>query len=288
MPVDLIAIDLDGTLLDGKSQLSPENSQAIADASAQGIEIVLATGRRFPSARLISQDIPCIETVIASNGAVVKSISGETHLRSLLPAAAALRVLQVTAEFRSCCGLIFDRPHENQVIFERVDWEGPFIGPYLRRHREQVGESAPLEACLNSDDPANDPVEILFIGKCQMVRRAKESLEACRENCEFTLALTEYEHLGVSMLDVLRQGVSKGAALADWASRRGIARENVMAIGDNWNDREMLEYAGVPVIMGNSTPELISSGWNVTLSNNESGVAAAIRKYALNGAPHGE
>ncbi len=80
------------------------------------------------------------------------------------------------------------------------------------------------------------------------------------------------------MLDVLRQGVSKGAALAEWASRRGIARENVMAIGDNWNDREMLEYAGVPVIMGNSTPELISSGWNVTLSNNESGVAAAIRE----------
>jgi hydroxymethylpyrimidine pyrophosphatase-like HAD family hydrolase len=85
------------------------------------------------------------------------------------------------------------------------------------------------------------------------------------------------------MLDVLRRGVNKGAALSEWARHRGIARENVMAIGDNWNDREMLDYAGVGVIMGNSVPELKSQGWTVTLSNDECGVAAAIRKHALNG-----
>jgi len=105
------------------------------------------------------------------------------------------------------------------------------------------------------------------------------------ENLEFreayTLALTEYPQRGLSMLDVLQRGVTKGAALEEWAKRKGIARENVMAIGDNWNDLEMLEYAGLPVVMGNSIPELKSLGWAATLSNDECGLAAAIRDYAL-------
>jgi hypothetical protein len=62
---------------------------------------------------------------------------------------------------------------------------------------------------------------------------------------------------------------------------RGFAREEVMAIGDNFNDREMLEFAGLPVVMANSVPELKSLGWRQTLSNDEGGVAAAIREYAL-------
>jgi len=126
-----------------------------------------------------------------------------------------------------------------------------------------------------------DPVEIMFIGECEMIRGALRTLETHERNYEYTLALTEYEERGMSMLDVLQRGVTKGAALAEWARRRGIARESVMAIGDNWNDREMLEYAGVPVVMGNGVPELKTLGWKVTLSNDDCGVADAIRTYAL-------
>jgi hypothetical protein len=82
-------------------------------------------------------------------------------------------------------------------------------------------------------------------------------------------------------VDVIRAGCSKGATLAEWASMRGIAREEVMAIGDNLNDREMLEYAGVPVVMGNSVPELKSFGWRETLTNDDAGVAHAITEFAL-------
>jgi hypothetical protein len=82
-------------------------------------------------------------------------------------------------------------------------------------------------------------------------------------------------------LDVLKRGVSKGAALAEWTKRRGIAREELMALGDNWNDREMLEFAGLPIVMGNAVLELKTRGWAVTLTNDENGVADAIRKYAL-------
>ena len=163
------------------------------------------------------------------------------------------------------------------MIFERVDWEGPFVGPYLRRHRAQVAVIAPLTDCLDEEDP----VEVLFLGECEKIRRAMRLLEALPAAQDYALALTEYEHRNLSMLDVLRPGVNKGVALAEWAQKRGIPRDEVMAIGDNWNDREMLEYAGLPIVMGNSVQELKSLGWSVTLSNDESGVAAAIREHVL-------
>ena len=277
MGIQLIAMDLDGTLLDSTSKLPAQNAAAIAEASARGIEIMIVTGRRFHSARLIAEELPCPVELIVSNGALLKSKSGETHLRSLLPTDIARRVLDATEEFRSLCGVIFDRPDTNQVIFERIDWDGPYVGPYLRRHRSQVGEAMPLVGCLDGEDP----VEVMFIGECGAIRAALDTLERLAFRSDYTLALTEYEQRGLSMLDVLQRGVTKGAALAEWARRRGIPRENVMAIGDNWNDREMLEYAGLPVVMGNSISELKSLGWAETFSNDQGGVAEAIRRYAL-------
>lgn len=270
-------MDIDGTLLDSKSQLSPENAGAIAEAASRGIEIVIVTGRRFNSARLIAEELPCEVELIVSNGALVKSKSGATHLRSLLSTDTARRVLHATEEFRPMSGVIFDRDAEDQVIFERIDWDGPFVGPYLRRHRSQVSEVMPLVDCLNGEDP----VEVMFIGECVPVRAAHDRLESLAFRSDFTIALTEYPRTGFSFMDVLGRGVTKGSALAEWAKRRGIPRENVMAIGDNWNDREMLEYAGLPVVMGNSIAGLKSLGWAATLSNDQSGVAEAIRRYVL-------
>ncbi len=278
MAVKLIAMDIDGTLLDSHSQLPPENAQAIAEAANRGIEIVIVTGRRFHSARAIASQLPCSVELITSNGALVKSASGETHLRSLLPVAAARLVLEATSDFRPFCGVIFDRPRENQLIFEHIDWKARFMGPYLSRHPEHVAEIAPLTACLDSEDP----VEVLFIAECQTIRQVIRKLENLQGSNAYSISLTEYPRVDVSMLDVLNRGVTKGSAVAEWARRRGIPREDVMAIGDNWNDREMLDYAGLPVIMGNSPDELKSFGWKTTRSNDECGVAEAIRTYILN------
>jgi Cof subfamily protein (haloacid dehalogenase superfamily) len=277
MPIQLIAMDIDGTLLDSRAQLPPQNAQAIAKAAARGIEIVIVTGRRFHSARLIAEELPCEAKLIVSNGALVKSTSGETHWRSLLAAETARQVLRDTEAHRSMCGVIFDRPSAGQVVFERIDWEGPFIGPYLRRHRPHLTEIVPLGDCLNGEDP----VEVMFIGPCDAIRAAMNKLERGDHRVAYTLALTEYVKSGFSMLDVLAPGVTKGAALAAWAALRRIPRENVMAIGDNWNDREMLEYAGLPVVMDNCVAELKSLGWTTTLSNDECGVAEAIHRHAL-------
>jgi len=270
-------MDLDGTLLDSTGQLPDENVATIELAAQRGISIVIVTGRRFDSARSIAAKLSCDIHLIANNGALIKSKDGDTLYRRLLPTATARAVLEATSEHRASTGVIFDRPGGKQVILERIDWESPFVGPYLRRHRHHVEEMAPLTACLDSEDP----VEVLFLGECGAMRQIMGLLERQPISANYRLALTEYERRNLSMLDVLEPTVSKGAALAELARRRGIDRKEVMAIGDNWNDREMLEYAGLPVVMENSVPELKSTGWTVTLSNDECGVSHAIRTFVL-------
>jgi|SRR5579875_254055 len=277
MTIRLIAMDIDGTLLDNRHELPEANRDAIAEAHARGIEIVLVTGRRFDFARPIAQQIPCELALILNNGALIKSKTGDTFLRHLLPREIAREVLAATIEFRAGAAVVFDRPREQQVIFERVDWNDAASGGYYQRNREFIAECAPLEDCLTED-----PIQVMFVGPVARMRAALEIVKKLPCSPQFGLAHTEYEHRDLSILDVIASGSSKGAALSEWARRRGIAREEIMAIGDNWNDRDMLEFAGFPVVMGNSVEELKSPGRAVTLSNDECGVAAAIRKYALN------
>ena len=270
-------MDIDGTLLDSKSQVSAANSLAIVEAVARGIEIVLVTGRRFDFALPIAQALPCDLHMIVNNGALAKSRDGTTHLRHLLSTKTARQVLESTPEFRANAAVVFDRPNTRQVILEKVDWDDPFRGGYFRRNREYIAEMAPLVSCLNGEDP----IQVMYTGQCLPMRAAMKGLAALPFAGEFTLALTEYESRDLSILDVLARGVTKGNTLKEWVRRRGIPSESVMAIGDNWNDREMLEFAGCPVVMGNSVAELKSLGWPITLSNDEDGLAAAIYRYAL-------
>jgi Cof subfamily protein (haloacid dehalogenase superfamily) len=277
VPIKLIAMDIDGTLLDSRGQMPEKNARAVAEAGSRGIEIVLVTGRRFDFARPIADALQCDLHLIVNNGALIKSKNGETHQQFLLPRNTARKVLEATAEFRAITGVVFDRPLERQVIFEKVNWDDPSRGGYFRRNRAYIAEVSPLVDCLNGEDP----IQVLYTGACQPIRSAMRQLAALPIAAGFTLALTEYESRDFSILDVLRLGVTKGVALKEWARRRGIAREDVMAIGDNWNDREMLEFAGLPVVMANCVEELKSFGWTMTSSNDEGGVAEAIDAYAL-------
>ena len=273
----MIAMDVDGTLLDSNTQLPEENIRAIAEASERGIEIVLVTGRRFDFARTVSDLIPSDLYLIVNNGALIKSKSGDTYQRLLLPAEIARRVLEALPQYLAEAAVVFDRPGEKQVFLERIDYDDPYRGRYFRRNSHHIGEIRPLTACFNGEDP----IQVGYVGRVRTIEGLHRELSALPFSTDFSLALTEYPARDLSILDLMRRGVTKGFALAEWAQRRSIAREEVMAIGDNWNDREMLEFAGFPVVMGNSVPELKSLGWTVTLSNDQNGVAEAIRTYAL-------
>jgi hydroxymethylpyrimidine pyrophosphatase-like HAD family hydrolase len=97
----------------------------------------------------------------------------------------------------------------------------------------------------------------------------------------FAVSLTEYTHRDFSLIDVTAPGATKGRALAWRAAQLGIARDEVMAVGDNFNDLEMLEFAGLPVVMANSVEELKQRGWPITGDNENAGLAEAIRRFVF-------
>ena len=275
MGIRLIALDIDGTLLDGRSQLPDINRQAIVNAAARGIEIALVTGRRYDFAMPIARQIPCPLTMIVNNGAMVKSSDGVTQLVHRLPRDVARRVIEATPQFRDMTSVCFDRPRENQLIFERIDWNDPLRGGYFERNREFIAEMSPILDCLTED-----PIQVMFTGPVSPARELEAVLARLPFAQEYSLAVTLYEDRDFGLVDVISPGCSKGATLAEWVRQRGWSRQDVMAIGDNLNDREMLEYAGLPIVMANSVPELKSLGWRETLTNDEGGVAAAIEAYA--------
>jgi Cof subfamily protein (haloacid dehalogenase superfamily) len=274
--VRLIALDIDGTLLDSQWKVPEANRAAIAEATRRGIEVVLVTGRRYDFALPIARRIEAPVTMIVNNGALIRTQDGKTHLRHLLPRGVAAKVLQLTKPWRDGTAVVFDRPRENQVVLERIDTNDPIRGAYYARNQEFLGVADPLEDCL-----IEDPIQVMLSGKVQPMRDAEETLRAAQTSGEFAVASTVYPARDFGMIDVIHPDCSKGSSLAEWASLRGIAREEVMAIGDNHNDVEMLTFAGVPVVMGNCVAELKSFGWHQTATNDENGVAAAIEQFAL-------
>ena len=273
MPIRLLALDIDGTLLDSEGRIPAANRDAIARAIDAGVEVALATGRRYEFARQIFESLPEPLTLILSNGAIVKARDGRTLMRSLLPRATAHRVLAGFPEHRASAAVVFDRPREGQVVFETIDWEHPRHRRFFEVNRPFLAEVAPLENCLTED-----PIQVMFSGGCGEMRTLFERLQ---QPDGLSVALTEYVHRDFSLVDIVTAGCSKGSALRAWAGQRGFARDDVMAMGDNLNDLQMLEFAGTAVLMANALPELKARGWAVTGSNDEGGVAQAIDRYVL-------
>src|SRR6202158_2899673 len=159
MAIRLIALDIDGTLLDGRSQLPAISGQGILDAAARGIEIALVTGRRYDFAMPIARQIPCPLTMIVNNGAMVKSSDGVTRLVHRLPRDVAGRGIEAPPPFPAIASGCFDRPRENQLIFERIDWDDPLRGSYFERNREFIAQVSPIVGCLTED-----PILVMFTG----------------------------------------------------------------------------------------------------------------------------
>jgi Cof subfamily protein (haloacid dehalogenase superfamily) len=276
MPIQLIALDIDGTLLSSRFTVSERNRAAIAEATRRNIEVALVTGRRYDFAMPVAAQIDSPLTMIVNNGALVRTKEGETLVRHLLSRDTALRVLQATQPWRAATSVVFDRPLSNQVMLETIDLEDGIRGAYYKWNKPFLGEAKPLETCL-----IEDPIQIMLSGPVQPMRAAERALRSVQFAADFSLAVTAYESKDFSMIDVLNPQVSKGVALAEWAALRGIARQEILAIGDNHNDEEMLSFAGIPVVMENAVPELKTRGWHVTHTNDNDGVAAAIERFAL-------
>ena len=270
-PIRLIASDIDGTLLNPQFQISKEDLTALERAHAAGIEIVLVTGRRHNFALPIAKQLGFDLWLISSNGAITRSLSGETFHRDLMPRETCRELCTAMQAFRGNTVLTFDKETKGAIVIERLDDLNASIRRWLEKNMAYIEFVVPIEQALTAD-----PVQSMFCGSMARMSEALRALEGSGMGNRITILRTEYPDRNLSMIDVLNAGCSKGHALQRWAAHRGLGREQVMAIGDNHNDVEMLEFAGLPVIMGNACEELRGRGWTVTLGNDQCGVAAAV------------
>jgi len=273
LPIRLLAVDIDGTLLNSQFHISQADLGALRRAHETGVEVLLVTGRRHAFALPIAQQLGFDLWLISSNGAVTRSLSGEKFHSDLLPVETCRQLCATMPEFRGNTVITFDKESKGALVLERMDELTASIQRWLEKNLQFIDFVVPIEDCLVAD-----PVQIMFCGPIGRMRAALNALEASRLKDQITIVRTEYPARDLSIVDVLNRDCSKGHALERWARHRGIARAQVMAIGDNHNDAEMLAFAGVPFIMDNACEELKSRGWQVTLSNDDGGVAAAIEQ----------
>jgi len=269
--IRLLAIDIDGTLLDSKHQMPPANLQALRHAHESGVEVVLVTGRRHRYAMSVAAMLGFEHWVISSNGAVTRSTQGELFHRDLLPAASARALIAHMNSFRGQLVLTFDVDAKGAIIVEGLQEMTRSIRLWLEKNMEYIQIVQPIEDAL-----ATDPVQAMFCGPIVLMRQAEAMLADPAIQAQTTVLKTQYDARDLCILDVLNRDCSKGHALKRWTASKGLAPEQVMAIGDNYNDVEMLEFAGHAVIMENACPELKQNGWQVTLSNDQCGVAAVV------------
>jgi hydroxymethylpyrimidine pyrophosphatase-like HAD family hydrolase len=209
---------------------------------------------------------------------VTRSLAGETFHRDLMPADTCRRLVGAMQEFRGNTVLTFDQEGKGAIVLERLDEVGASIRRWVEKNMEFIEFVVPVERAL-----VKDPVQAMFCGTMARMGKALAELEQAGLEGQITVLRTEYPARDLSMIDILNAGCSKGHALERWANFRGYRRDEVMAVGDNHNDVEMLEFAGHPVIMGNACEELLRRGWAVTRGNDACGVAGAV-EMVLDGA----
>lgn len=274
-------MDIDGTLLSSQFKISPVDIEALQRAHAAGVEVILVTGRRHTFALPMAQQLGLDNLwLISSNGAVTRSLHGETFHRDLLPRETCRELCSAMRDFRGNMVITFDKDAKGALVLERLDDELTHsIRMWLEKNMQYIEFVVPIENALT-----DDPVQAMFCGPVARMRKALTSIEQSGLQNKITVVRTEYAFRDLTIIDVLNRDCSKGHALERWARHRGVPREQVMAIGDNYNDVEMLAFAGRPFIMGNACNELRSRGWRITGTNDENGVAAAIR-HVLDGKP---
>jgi Cof subfamily protein (haloacid dehalogenase superfamily) len=274
--IKLIGVDVDGTLLNSRGQIPAENLDALSEAAARGIQLAIVTGRSFFFALPAVAPVPDPLMLIVHNGAIARTRGGETLIRRMLPRDLALDVLSATLTWRESAVVLFDRPRERQMVYDRMDWQHPNRVRFRARNLAILEEVAALEDALTED-----PIQVAYNGEVAPMRSLVAGLEAHPSANQLSISLTEYSHRDFSLVDVCAAETTKGRTLARLAALRGIDRSEVLAVGDNFNDRDMLEWAGIGVVMGNASEELRASGLEVTVTNDEGGLAQAIRKFAL-------
>jgi Cof subfamily protein (haloacid dehalogenase superfamily) len=277
MSIRLLALDLDGTVLDSKWNLSEATRTRLRQAHAHGVQIVFVTGRRYHTTHPITSTFDFPHFVVTTAGAVTHSSAGERLSTHPMDSKLVAEVVSHMATFRNVTFLISDGNGREDLFCESPNLENPHVARFVEWNDRFLTRVTNLGETI----PDGAIIEVVLLGYVAEMRDAVRRLDDFPLRHRLKVLRTEYLHRDLCLLDVLNADADKGQAVRRLAESLGIARESVMAIGDNHSDLDMLAYAGQPVVMGNATAELRSAGWPITATNDEDGVARAIERFIL-------
>jgi Cof subfamily protein (haloacid dehalogenase superfamily) len=252
--------------------------KALRAAQAAGIVVAIATGRRnaFTTPLLEGLGLRADMPLITSNGAVIRTLGGEPIDRRTLNTDVARGLCRLLRDY-GVLVFTFDQAGRGELVLEDLDRVQGRMELWVEANREAIDVVNPLEQVFAS---RGSPIQGMVAGSVAAMREAEKAFasSAWADACE--CLRTEYPARDLAILDFLPPGISKGTALEGLASRLGIGRLEVLALGDNWNDVDMLEWAGQSYLMGNAARELRAMakmrGWKQAPSNDRNGVAVVL------------
>lgn len=272
MDYKLIAIDMDGTLLNSKNEISERNIKAIKEATKKGVHIVLSTGRILTSAEFYADEIDLHNYILASNGAVIRDEEKNIIYKVPINMAAVKEVMNL------------GRKHDVYYHFYDEDsfYTNKFIEEIYQYYNSSFQKKKGLTIELNIFKEDNEVFDNkdLNVYKFLFLDEDKDKLVKLKQN------LSEIGGINVSSswsnnVEVMSDKVSKGISLKYLCDILNIDRKNVIAIGDNENDLSMIEFAGLGVAMGNAEEIVRNQADIITDTNEDDGVAKIIEKYVL-------
>lgn len=286
MTISLLALDLDGTLLDARGQISERNRVAIDNARELGVHVALVTGRRFRDSRPVALELGLDVPLISHNGALTKHAATLQTVSVLpLPLAAARDALRVGRATGADALLSDDYEGLGVLVYDHIRGGNSAANRYLtwarRIHGDEEGAHAVQHVDSLEDYLDHDPIHLAFSGGCEEMDQLEEILKA-ELGSTVKILSTKYLEQDFTLIDIVNPAASKGAGVAAAAAELGVSREEIMAVGDNYNDLEMLLFAGTGVVMANAPLSLREiAGLHPTASNREDGVALAIEQFIL-------
>jgi len=286
MAIRLLALDLDGTLLDPRGRISQRNLNAIGNARAAGVRVALVTGRRFRDSRPVALELGLDIPLISHNGALTKHAETLQTVAVLpLPLDAAREALRVGRSAGADALLSDDHEGLGVLVYDHLSGDNVAVHRYvtwaMRLHGGAEGRNAVDQVDSLENYLDHEPIHLSFSGRCVAMDQLDELLKSELGDSVKVLS-TKYLEQDFTLIDVVNPAASKGAGVAAAAAELSLDADEIMAIGDNYNDLEMLLFAGTGVVMANAPLTLREiPGLHPTASNAEDGVALAVEQFIL-------
>ena len=268
MSIKLVAVDIDGTLLTNDRKVTPEVFEAVQEAKKQGVKVIIATGRPIPGVQPLLNELNLKEEgdyVITFNGGLVQDTStGENIITETMTYEDYLDIEFLSRKLDV---------HMHAITKQGIYTANRNIGKYTVHESSLV--NMPIFYRTPEEMGDKEIIKMMYIDEPEVLDAAIEKIPQ-----EFFDKYTIVKSTPF-YLEFMNKKASKGHAIKHLAEKMGLTAEQTMAIGDAENDRAMLEAVGNPVVMENGTPELKEIAKYITKSNEESGVAHALREWVL-------